>query len=249
MPADVTFVTDDGQPVPAVTTAEMREIDRVAVEGIGPELLQMMENAGRTLAGFARALTDGPVVVFAGDGGNGGGGLCAARHLANHGWDVRVGLDQPAAALTGAAATQHRILRGTDATVVGGGDVDGETETEAGRLGVADAGVVVDAIIGYGIRGAPRGRARERIDDCNRTDTPVLSLDVPSGVDATTGEREGVAVDADHVLTLALPKTGLVDCSDLWLADIGIPHAVYRQVGIDYEQPFSGRDRVPLTPG
>jgi NAD(P)H-hydrate epimerase len=250
MPADATFVTDDGQPVPAVTTAEMREVDRVAVEGIGPELLQMMENAGRTLAGFVRALTDDPVVVLAGDGGNGGGGLCAARHLANHGRDVRVGLDRPAEALTGAAATQCRTLRGTAAGVTDGETGErAETETETGvaPLRLDDAGVVVDAIVGYGLRGAPRGRARERIDDCNRTETPVLSLDVPSGVDATTGERPGAAVDADHVLTLALPKPGLAGESDLWLADIGIPRAVYRDVGIDYQQPFSGRARVPLT--
>jgi NAD(P)H-hydrate epimerase len=222
-----------------VTADEMREVDRVAIEKVGLGLLQMMENAGRTLAGFAGRLTDGPIVVFAGNGGNGGGGLCAARHLSNHAVDVQVVLDRPSEELTEAAATQYRILRGTDATLA---------ETAVDAAGVGEAGLVVDALVGYGLAGAPRGRAASHIDACNAADAPVLSLDVPSGVDATTGERPGVAVDADHVLTLALPKVGLVEHAGetLWLADIGIPREVYRRVGIDYTQPFSGRPRVRL---
>ena len=251
MTADALFETDDGRPIPAVTTDGMREVDRVAVETVGLGLLQMMENAGRTLAGFVRALTDDSVFVLVGDGGNGGGGLCAARHLANHGREVHVGLDRPSAELTGAAATQYRILQGTDATMVTDHGTDENTEDGGDHgsesLGLDDAGVVVDAVIGYGLTGVPRGRAREHIDECNRTATPVLSLDVPSGVDATTGEQPGVAVDADHTLTLALPKTGLAGQPNLWLADIGLPRAVYRHVGIDYEQPFAGRERVRLV--
>jgi NAD(P)H-hydrate epimerase len=230
------FVTDTGDEVPTVTTAEMREVDRIAVEEIGLGLLQMMENAGRTLAGFARELADGPVVVLAGDGGNGGGGLCAARHLANHSCDVRVVLDRPATELTGAAATQYRILEGTDAAL-GGTDLGAAVEA---------ATLVVDAVVGYGLSGAPRGRAVDLIDACNAAATPVLSLDVPSGVDATTGDHPGKAVDADHVLTLALPKTGLAGVDRLWLADIGIPPEVFRWAGIDYTGPFAGRYRIRL---
>lgn len=233
------FLTDDGRPVPAVTTDEMREVDRVACEEVGLELLQMMENAGRTLAGFVRERTTEPVVVLAGDGGNGGGGLCAARHLSNHAWDVQVVLDRPSDELTGAAATQCRILDGTDATL-------GATALD--RESLDEAGVVVDAVIGYGLRGAPRGRAVELVEAANEAATPVVSLDVPSGLDATTGETPGVVVDADAVLTLALPKTGLaeVENGEVWLADIGVPREAYRRVGIGYEQPFSGRTRVRL---
>ncbi len=232
------FYTDDGASVPAVTADEMREIDRIAVREVGPELLQMMENAGRTLAGLTREITDDTVVVLAGGGGNGGGGLCAARHLSNHGRDVRVVLDRPSADLTGAAATQFRIVEGTDATLPG---------TAVENADVGAAGLVVDAVTGYGLSGAPRERARALVEAANRASAPVLSLDVPSGVDATTGEAPGVAVGADAVLTLALPKTGLVEArSDLWLADIGIPREVYRRAGIAYDQPFSGESRVRL---
>src|SRR2546428_5077309 len=85
-----TFTTDTGRPVPSVTAAQMREIDRIAMEETGPNLFQMMENAGANLAALAMELLEepAPVVALAGPGGNGGGGICAARHLANHGIGV-----------------------------------------------------------------------------------------------------------------------------------------------------------------
>ncbi len=87
------FHTEGGLRVPAVTAQQMRDVDRVAVEDIGPNRHQMMENAGRSLASVCMTMlgergAGRPVAVVAGTGGNGGGGICAARHLANHGADV-----------------------------------------------------------------------------------------------------------------------------------------------------------------
>lgn len=228
------FETAPGRGVPAVTADQMREVDRVAVEQAGVDLLMMMENAGRTLATHARDLHDGPVVVLAGSGGNGGGGLCAARHLLNHGVSVEVVLDRPPPDLSGAAASQWRIL-----------EAMGVNPVEEHAL---DGVFVVDALIGYGLRDAPRERAADLIEACDAA-TRVLALDVPSGVDATTGNRPGIAIDADHTLTLALPKTGLADTDvgTLTLADIAIPPVVYERVGIDYDSPFDGAYRVALS--
>src|SRR5215813_10687352 len=91
------FETDQGILVPAVTAEEMREVDRVAVEETGPNLYQMMENAGRNLATLALEILGGysnrcRILVLAGTGGNGGGGICAARHLANRGVPVVLSL-------------------------------------------------------------------------------------------------------------------------------------------------------------
>src|SRR6516225_11038317 len=91
----IRFVTERGIVVPAVDSAQMREVDRIAVEETGPNLYQMMENAGRNLALLAIQLLDegwerAKVLVLAGSGGNGGGGICAARHLANHNVNVAV---------------------------------------------------------------------------------------------------------------------------------------------------------------
>lgn len=151
------FETDDSVPVPAVTADEMREVDCVAVEDLGMGLLQMMENAGRNLAITAREIrAAGPVVVLAGTGGNGGGGLCCARHLANHGIPVEVVLDREAKELDGAARQQFVTLAAMGVPVVADG-VDALLD---------DAGLVVDALVGYGLRDAPRGKLRELIVAC-----------------------------------------------------------------------------------
>ncbi len=110
----MTFRTQEGIIVPAVTAEQMREVDRIAVEEFGLGILQMMENAGRNLAENVRDMLDGPegeVTILAGSGGNGGGGLCCARHLRNHGFTVWVVLDREAERLAGAARHQFHILQ------------------------------------------------------------------------------------------------------------------------------------------
>mgnify|MGYP006284566569 CR=1 FL=1 len=221
------FETETGTPIPAVTADEMREVDRVAVDEVGLELLQMMENAGRNLTEFVSTVDGTDVTVLAGNGGNGGGGLVAARHLANRDASVSVVFDRPPANLDGAAAHQHQILDAMDVS------------TGVGTEALETGDVVVDALVGYGIRGELRGTARELVGACNETDSPVVSLDVPSGLDATTGERSGPAVAPDWIVTLALPKTGLGGHpATVLLADIAIPETVYRRVGIEYRTPF-----------
>jgi NAD(P)H-hydrate epimerase len=228
------FRTPGGTCVPAVTADEMREVDRVAVEEFGIDLLQMMENAGRNLAWHVRDLGNEATIV-AGNGGNGGGGLACARHLHNRDVPVRVVLDRSPAALDGAAAHQYAILDETGVPVDVGPEAIDETD------------VLVDALIGYGLSGPVLGSAADLVDAMNATNAPVLSLDVASGRDATTGDAPGTAVDPDRVVTLALPKTGLdtVDCS-LYLADISLPAALYDRLDVDYENPFGDRYWVSI---
>lgn len=238
------FVTDAGVQVTAITANEMREVDRVAIEEVGPNLYQMMENAGRNLAltvleTLGADWRSTPITILAGTGGNGGGGVCAARHLANRGADVTVVITEPQG-LTAVPNEQLEIYRGTPGKLA---------EVEA--LDTLKPGLVVDAIIGYSLGGAPRGVARRMIDWLGDQPAPVVSLDVPSGVDATTGEASGAHVRASVTLTLALPKTGLdaATVGDLWLADIGIPGEVYRRVGIDVPAGvFGDRFRVAVRP-
>ena len=237
--AQTLFRTRDGRAVPAVTAEEMRTVDRVAVEDVGLALRQMMENAGRNLATSVRAVGDpaDPVVVLAGDGGNGGGGLACARHLANHGTPVSVVLDRPSGQLQGATARQYAIIDAMDVPVSVGPD------------GLPDApGVVVDALVGYGLSGPLRGTAAQMVDSLE-SDHAVVSLDVPTGRDATSGAQPGSAVDPARVVTLALPKTGLagLDCP-VALADIAIPAVVYDRLGITYEGVFEGDYLVELIP-
>jgi NAD(P)H-hydrate epimerase len=238
----VSFRTDDGIELPAATAGEMREVDRVAVEEFGLGVLQMMENAGRTLATHAAEMLSeraGRVAVLAGSGGNGGGGLCCARHLRNHGVSVDVVLDRPPSHLTGAAAEQFRVLAEAGAEPVPEEDVP---------RAIGGASVIVDALTGYGLVGAPRGRVAELIAFANRSSGRTLSLDVPSGVNATTGDALGETIRPERTLTLALPKTGLARVpGELHVADIGIPAEVYERLSIQVRPFFRGQYSVRVS--
>jgi NAD(P)H-hydrate epimerase len=235
------FVTAYGVEVPAVDAAQMREVDRIAMEETGPNLFQMMENAGRNLARLAMDLLgDGwrhaKVLVLSGSGGNGGGGICAARHLANRNARVTLCLADPAK-LQGVPAFQRTILKSTSAQ-----------EIAFDRIQDEHPDLVLDALIGYGLQSAPSGHVADLIEWTTSSTANVLALDIPSGVDATSGATPGVFVNARWTLTLALPKKGLRPqvSGELYLADIGIPPAVYQRIGVQYVPPF-GRDfYVPL---
>jgi len=232
------FRTSTGRSVTAVTADEMRDVDRVAVEDVGLQLLQMMENAGRTLAWHVRDVRESDVTVVAGNGGNGGGGLTCARHLANRDIPTKVVLDRPPEELNGAAAHQCHILDEMDVPVTSGVESLGDADERT---------TIVDALIGYGLGGEVRPPADEYIDRMNDLSGSTVSLDVPSGIDATTGDSLGEAVAPDRTVTLALPKTGLdAPTGRLYLADISIPRTVYDRLGIEYEPPFGDDDWIRL---
>lgn len=235
------YETDTGVAVLAVTTAQMREVDRVAVNETGPNLYQMMENAGRNLAAAALDMlgerwNEARIVVLAGTGGNGGGGICAARHLANRGAGVALCLTARER-LRDVPAWQYQVFRST-----------GGQELRPQEMANERADLVLDALIGYSLDGAPLGVYADLIGWANDSGASVLSLDVPSGVNATTAATSDATVRAHTTMTLALPKTGLVaeHTGRLLLADIGIPTETYRRAGINYLSPFDTRYIVPL---
>ena len=223
--------------VPFITTDQMREVDRAMIEDYGISLVQMMENAGRNLAQLARQrfLDGNPtgrrVLVLAGTGGNGGGGLVCARHLCNWGAEVQVWMTAPSTDLADVPLHQLGILqRMRIATFVVG---------ESPVLPPAD--LMVDALVGYGLRGQSTGLVAALIDAANNHGAPILALDVPSGVSTTTGAASGSAIRAKATLTLAMPKAGLCAESakpyigELYLADIGVPPGLYSRPPLDLE--------------
>ena len=229
----IVYKTVSGIEVPAITADQMREVDRIAMQEFGLGIQQMMENAGRNLAECARQMLGGTgqVVVLAGTGGNGGGGLCCARHLLNRGIPVTVLLSRDKDSLGEAARQQLNILQ------TAGVHPADQSETQDA---IAGADLVIDALIGYSLHGAPTGRASKLIWLCNEHARSVLSLDVPSGLDASTGANPGQVVRPDRTLTLALPKTGLHSVpGELYLADIGIPPQIYHRLGISSVPLFS----------
>ena len=222
--------TGGGSPnIPYITTDQMRLVDQAMVDKYGISLIQMMENAGRNLAHLARKRFMGGdpqghhVLVLAGPGGNGGGGLVCARRLHNWGATVHVWLSAPGAQLTDVPSHQLAILEHMGIKV----------ESAAQDVALPPADLIVDALIGYSLRGAPKGGAATLIQAANRHGAPILALDIPSGVDSTTGEIHEPAIRAAATLTLALPKQGQASeaasgyVGELYLADISVPPELY----------------------
>ena len=226
-----------GKPIPALTAQQMREVDRIMVDDLGIELMQMMENAGRNLAELAlRRFQPATVVVLAGPGGNGGGGLVAARHLTNRGVAVYVALSRPADEFGGVPAHQLAILERMQVPIMHGSTTDAE--------------LIIDALIGYSLRGDPRGDTRDLIDWANESQSPVLSLDTPSGLNVTTGEAATPCMQATVTMTLALPKVGLLEApqvGELWLADISVPPSVYEVFGMEVGNLFAEDTIIRVT--
>lgn len=236
------FFDPDGREIESVNAATMREIDRIALEETGPNLYQMMENAGRSVATFVmekflRIPRRMRILVLAGPGGNGGGGICAARHLVNHGVQTTVVLaGEPSQ--KSIVRDQLSIYRHAKGALL---DAD-EWSSDSFDL-------VVDALLGYSLKGSPALPFATLIRRAKEGETPVLSLDVPSGVDATTGEVPGDFLRARWTLTLALPKSGLASktAGRIYLADLGIPDETFHRAGIRSLPRFGRRYWIPLA--
>jgi NAD(P)H-hydrate epimerase len=221
----------------------MREIDRDAI-ALGLDLARMMENAGAHLAHLALRLLGGDltarrITVLAGPGGNGGGGLVAARRLIGWGADVEVRLATDPADLAPIPRQQLDLLVAMKAAVIVGAERISRPE------------LFLDSILGYSQKGSPRSTAAQLV--AATEGAPVLSLDVPSGLDLELGTANEPAVRATATITLALPKSAL--ClpparrlvGELFLADISIPAMVYERLGIEYRSPFAHGPIVRLT--
>ena len=236
--------------IPYLTTEQMIEVDRAMTEEYRIELIQMMENAGRNLAHLARErfLDSDPrgkgVVVLAGTGGNGGGALVCARHLHNWGAVVHVYVTEAIDRFAPIPRHQCDIVTRMRISV----------EPASAIENAARPDLIVDGIIGYSLKGAPRESAARLIRWANASGAPVLALDVPSGIDAAEGVVFEPAIRAAATLTLALPKAGLAvngaqsHVGELYLADIGVPPQLYAEppLALDVGHIFAQTEIVRL---
>ena len=202
---------------PLFETEEMRAVDAWATDDRDVPSLELMERAGAALArASARVARHGPVRVLVGKGNNGGDGLVAARLLRGQGRSVDVLSPIDTGKLRGDAATNLQRL-------------PGEPPRSFSGEALAGSGVILDALLGTGFSGAPRDPLAAAIEAVNREDAPVVACDVPSGVDASTGEVEEEAVRATVTATFHGAKLGLRIAPGAQLAgtvqvaDIGVP--------------------------
>jgi len=235
----------------AIIADQMRLVDDLAVNKYNILLEEMMELAGYHLTELAhtimkKSLKNKKIVVLAGKGNNGGGGLVAARHLHNRGADVHIILSSNTG-LKAAVAGRLKTLKELQLPIL-----YFEGEDDSCKL-IQEAHLIIDALIGYGLKSDPKYPVSQLIDHVNNSGSTVLSLDVPTGIDSTKGNIYNRCIRADHTLTLALPKEGLLDenarnhIGSLYLADIGIPGALYKELGLDIENIFQYENIIKLT--
>ena len=218
-------------------TAQMRDADRRTIEEIGIPSIVLMENAGRAVVDAIEAHFAPPrrrrVVVLCGRGNNGGDGLVVARVLAERGAEVTVILLARADAVRGDARTNLDIARRLGQRVIEAADA---SAWEACRPRVAAADLVVDALVGTGLRAPLEGLLATAVAYVNAAGRPVVAVDLPSGISADTGACIGACVDARITVTLGAPKLPLAvsPAADragvVVVADIGIPARVIAEL-------------------
>ncbi|MBI4888302.1 MAG: NAD(P)H-hydrate epimerase, partial [Acidobacteria bacterium] len=216
-----------------LNAAQMREADRYTIEEIGIPSLVLMENAGRQVVSAMEAAyesrLEGRVAVLCGRGNNGGDGFVVARTLMQRGIDAAVVLIGAVAEVRGDARLNLDILGRLGATVVEVGD---EQTWELHFSEISQCSLIVDAIVGTGLKAPLGGMMETVVADVNASGIPIVSIDLPSGLSADTPHLIGDCIDASMTVTLGAPKLPLVlppgeaHAGDVVIADIGIPSEV-----------------------
>ena len=217
-----------------VTAAEMRQIDQDTIEGIGIPGIVLMETAGSAIV---RAIqrhypTCQRIGIFAGKGNNGGDGIVIARQLAHMGRDVHLFLVSPPDSFTGEAHINLQIAKRLGLHIEEILTATGFYGTGTVPTTLASCELLIDAIFGTGLHSAVRDPIATVINAINRLPIPILSVDLPSGLNADTGHPLDTCVRADRTVTIGLPKRGLLMhpgaelAGKLEVVDIGFPEQV-----------------------
>jgi NAD(P)H-hydrate epimerase len=219
----------------------MRKVDDIAIKTYKITLSQMMELAGSNFATLAKrvlkqSIGESKILVLAGKGNNGGGGLVAARHLHNWGAEVICILSQRAD-LKPAVIHQIDILKRLKIPLHFSKTLSHNTFQKID--------LILDCLLGYNAKGDPRPPLDQIIRVANKSGIEILSLDLPSGLDATSGKPGKPCIKATYTMALALLKSGLITESarkhvgKLYLADLGIPKEIYHMIGLNIGPVFS----------
>ncbi len=200
------------------SSADIKKLDKLASEKYGIPEIQLMENAGKAIFDeINKNISAKSFAVFCGKGNNGGDGFVVARLLKNNGCEVKVYLTHEETELSETARIAYGKMKKENIQIL---KVTDSVEEDA---------VVIDALLGISVSGAPRGDIKLAIDKISSMSNMVVSVDIPSGLCADSGNVLGSVVTADYTYTLALDKKGLninqgiLVCGIKKVLDIGIP--------------------------
>ena len=208
------------------TAEDIKKLDKLASEKYGIPLSQLMENAGKSIFDEIKTnFRDKKFAVFCGKGNNGGDGFVVARLLKADGREVKVYLTHEESELGEIARIAFDKLREENVEVL---KITDDVDKDA---------IIIDALLGISVSGSPRGNIKTAIDRITAMNNTVISVDIPSGLSADTGEASGSVIKADYTYTLALDKVGLnvnhgkALCGVKKVLDIGIPEAALIELG------------------
>ena len=235
-----------------VTAHEMRQIDQQTIHGIGIPGIVLMENAGgAVVAAIQKRFSDcRRIAIVVGKGNNGGDGLVVARKLAFAGLSVQVILVSPSNEFKGDALINLQIAQNLNLSIV---QVLSQPDLDQLQPQISEYDLIVDAILGTGLRGAVRGFVASVITCINESGSPIVAIDLPSGLQTDTGAIEGVCIKATYTVTIGLPKRGLLihpgaeTAGKLEIADIGFPPNVIEPLSVQVNWTQSG-DASNLIP-
>ena len=214
-----------------VNNNEMKKIDHWAIHKLGIPGVVLMENAGRGCVNVLEEYYDPEhlnVLIICGTGNNGGDGFVIARHLQNRDAHVKVIILGSARALKGDARTNFALMKKANIAFHEARDI----QTIKRIYAAFNPTVIVDAIFGTGFQGTPKGIHRKTIEFVNNTETFILAVDIPSGINGDNGQFEQTCVIADATATMCLPKRGHFlfpgreFCGDIYIVDIGVPYSL-----------------------
>ncbi|MFH1655238.1 MAG: NAD(P)H-hydrate epimerase [Candidatus Omnitrophota bacterium] len=220
-----------------VTAKQIQGLDRIAIRDYGIESLFLMENAGKAVAEeVMRILKNSKnkkIAIFCGKGNNGGDGFVAARYLINKGFQVKNFLVGQVKEITSDAHTNLDLLLKMEQKIIQIPDAGAFRRHKDKLKGPC---LVVDALLGVGLQGKVREPFETIINFLNKSRKTVISVDVPSGLDATTGEPLGTCIEADETITFGLVKKGFLKnqgpefVGELKVVDIGWPKNLLRRI-------------------
>ena len=208
-----------------VTVQQIQELDRVAIEERGIPSLALMENAGQACVQEILKKAPARVTVVCGLGNNAGDGFVVARHLKEQGVSVDIFVVGDAKRFSPDARANYSKIRGKVTFI--------QEVTAPFVDSLQNADLVVDAVFGVGISRAIADPFRSVINAINKHAKYIFSVDIPSGLDGTTGEIHGVCVRADKTITFTFVKEGMTHsdrCGEIVVADIGIPEILKKKV-------------------
>ncbi|NHJ46251.1 MAG: NAD(P)H-hydrate epimerase [Asgard group archaeon] len=224
------FPIISSEDIPFITVEQMKKVDELMMGKYQISLEKMMENAGLNLALLCRKLYPNhkSFHVLVGKGNNGGGGLVAARRLHNWGFNVKIILASEEDKLKKIPIVQLSALKELEVQIL-----------PFFEYSIGEEAIVLDTLLGYSLKGNPRENYAKIINHVNNSNLAIISLDIPSGIEGTSGIIYEPAIKADITMTLGLPKTAFRKnhvkyyLGRLFVADISVPIELFNEIDIE----------------